>query len=121
MTFIRDYRQFIEVGCSSCGRKHTVQADKYSVTSQGYAFHSPISCSCGQTASTANKDKWTRTLKTENNEIIKKNKATTVKMMVVIGLVIVLFAGETIYMINEKETEQKSVSHETKKEVSAFF
>jgi hypothetical protein len=120
MTFIHDYRQFIEVGCSSCGRKYTVQADQYSVTSQGYSFHSPISCACGQSASTANKDKWTQTLKPENNEMMKRNKATTIKMMVVIGLVIVFFAGETVYMINSKDTEQKSAVHETKKEVSAI-
>lgn len=100
MTFIHDYRQFIEVGCTSCGRKHTVQTENYSISSQGYSFHSPVSCSCGRVANTANKDKRTWTYKAEHNEFMKRNKVTTIKLMLVIGFVIVFFAGEMVYILN---------------------
>lgn len=98
MKFIHDYRHFIEVGCTSCGRKHTVQKGSYNVTMQGYSFHSPISCSCGLVAITAIKEKRTWTSKTEPNDIMKRSKATTIKMMLVISFVIVFFAGEMVYM-----------------------
>ncbi|CAM4314833.1 hypothetical protein FHS16_000748 [Paenibacillus endophyticus] len=100
MKFIHDYRHFIEVGCSSCGRKHTIPKGSYNLTMQGYTFHSPLSCSCGHTASTAGKEKRTWTSKAENSAIPKRNKATTVKMLLVIGFVIVFFATEMTYMFH---------------------
>ncbi|WP_054023467.1 hypothetical protein [Bacillus sp. FJAT-28004] len=121
MKFIRDYRQFIEVGCTSCNRKHTVQTDNYTISSQGYTFHSPIKCSCGHMASIAEKDKRTWTIKTEKNELMKRNKATTIKLMLVIGFTIVFFAGEMFFVLNKQEAEQKSAQHEAEKETSSLF
>lgn len=122
MKFIRDYRQFIEVGCTSCNRKHTVQTDNYTISSEGYAFHSPIQCACGHIASTAIKDKrtWT-TMKTEKNEMMKRNKATTIKLMLVIGFTIVFFAGEMVYLLSKNEAEQKSAQHDAEKESSSLI
>ncbi|WP_138754758.1 hypothetical protein [Paenibacillus sinopodophylli] len=100
MKFIHDYRHFIEVGCTACGRKHTVSKGKYNVTMQGYSFHTPLACTCGSTASTASKENRTWTSKAEQHDIPKRNKATTVKMMLVIGFVIVFFAVEMNYMFH---------------------
>lgn len=100
MEFIHDYRHFIEAACTTCGRKHTVQKGSYNLTMQGYTFHSPISCTCGHLASTAMKEKKTWTSKAEPNDIFKRSRGTTIKMMFVIGFVIVFFAGEMVYMFH---------------------
>jgi len=121
MKFIRDYRQFIEVGCTSCSKKHTVQTDNYTISSEGYTFHSPIKCSCGNMASTAVKDKRTWAVKTEKNEMMKRNKATTIKLLLVIGFTIVFFAGEMFFLLNNHEAEQKSAQHDAKKETSSLI
>ncbi|WP_424766386.1 hypothetical protein [Paenibacillus sp. sgz302251] len=122
MKFIHDYRHFIEVGCTSCGRKHTVQIGSYNVSPQGYKFHSPVKCVCGHTAVTAGKeDKKTWINKTENNEFLKRNKATTIKVLLVMAFVIVFFAAEITFMFKTNETEQKSAHHEADREVSSHF
>lgn len=102
MEFIRDYRHFIEVGCPVCGRKHTVQKGRYNITLQGYEFHSALNCGCGQIASTASKGTQTWAFKPENNEMMKRNKATTVKIMCVIGFTIIFITSEMFYMFHSQ-------------------
>ncbi|OMF28096.1 hypothetical protein BK133_18955 [Paenibacillus sp. FSL H8-0548] len=112
MEFIRDYRHFIEVGCSACGRKHTLSKGQYNITLQGYEFHSEISCSCGQASSKAYKGNKSWTFKSDNNEMMKRNKATSFKLMLVIGFTIVFIASEMVYMFSTKDAEQDSAAHD---------
>ncbi|WP_139990549.1 hypothetical protein [Paenibacillus paridis] len=121
MEFIRDYRHFIEVGCPSCGRKHTVQKGRYNLSPQGYEFHAALNCPCGQSASAAGKGKRTWAFKSENNELMKRNKATSIKIMLVIGFTILFIASEMFYMFHTQEEEQKSAEHEVKTEASSHL
>ncbi|WP_337098098.1 hypothetical protein [Paenibacillus sp. YIM B09110] len=113
MKFIKDYGHFIEVGCTSCGKKHTVQKSQYTSVAEGYQFQSPVTCACGITARTAGKDnsKWSF----DPDYSVKRvgSRSTSVKMLLVIGAIIVMFVSETVYML---ETDKAEHSGNTQQE-----
>lgn len=113
MKFIKDYGQFIEVGCTSCGKKHTVQKSHYTTSSEGYKFQIPVTCSCGITAISASKDKSKWSFDPEYTMKRVGSRSTSVKMLLVIGAIIVMFVSETVYIF---ETDRAAHSGNAQQE-----
>lgn len=123
MKFIKDYGQFIEVGCTSCGKKHTVQKSRYRSGPDGSSFYSPIVCSpivcaCGITADKAVKDGTKWSLGPDFTAKKVKNRATSVKMLLVIAAVIVMFVSETMYIFEADRAEHSSEQQQDEEETS---
>ncbi|MDQ0115338.1 hypothetical protein [Paenibacillus harenae] len=119
MKFIKDYGQFIEVGCTSCGKKHTVQRSHYTSVLEGYKFQSQITCSCGLTAIAASRDKSKWSFDPEYTMKRVGSRSTSVKMLLVIGAIIAMFVSETVYIFEtDRAAHSGTAQQESDEETS---